>query len=262
VAATIVKPTKERHRPIYLGSGRPPTPASSAMSAAQIDSALHPAAGPAPTAIPPRTSSHGAAFVSQSPPGTSSSATAATAAPLGKLSGNVSPPHRRSSKRPVSTTSENWLAQSSGKKPLTAVNSTSMSSDRGDKGSRRHSHSHRPKSAHTSLHPNKLLTATLAHAGSSPPPQGPSRTIGDDHINPKHAPWPAEKEKILLGPFEYLYGHPGKDIRSQCIAAFNEWLRVPDAKLAVITKVVGMLHTASLLYADHARFHIPVKTAC
>lgn len=173
------------------------------------------------------------------------------------LSGNVSPPHRRSSKRPVSTTSENWLAQSSGKKPLTAVNSTAMSSDRGDKGSRRHSHSHRPKSAHPSLHPNKLLTSTLEHAGSSPPPQGPSRTIGDDHINPKYTRWPAEKEKILLGPFDYLYGHPGKDIRSQCIAAFNEWLRVPDAKLAVITKVVGMLHTASLLYAHHTQFPRP-----
>ena len=53
-----------------------------------------------------------------------------------------------------------------------------------------------------------------------------------------------------MGPFDYLYGHPGKDIRSQLIAAFNEWLAVPESSLEIITKVVGMLHTASLLVDD------------
>jgi geranylgeranyl diphosphate synthase type 3 len=62
--------------------------------------------------------------------------------------------------------------------------------------------------------------------------------------------WSEEKEKILFGPYEYLFAHPGKDIRSQLIAAFNEWLRVPPASLEIITKVVGMLHTASLLVDD------------
>ena len=59
--------------------------------------------------------------------------------------------------------------------------------------------------------------------------------------------WSQEKEKILLGPFEYMYNHPGKDIRAQLIAAFNEWLKVPEESLVIITKVIGMLHTASLL---------------
>ncbi|KAF2154029.1 geranylgeranyl diphosphate synthase 1 [Myriangium duriaei CBS 260.36] len=62
--------------------------------------------------------------------------------------------------------------------------------------------------------------------------------------------WSQEKEKILLGPYDYMYGHPGKDIRSQMIASFNVWLKVPDESLSVITKVVGMLHTASLLVDD------------
>jgi geranylgeranyl diphosphate synthase type 3 len=57
-------------------------------------------------------------------------------------------------------------------------------------------------------------------------------------------------ERILLGPYDYLYGHPGKDIRSQCIAAFNLWLKVPPERLETITRVVGMLHTASLLYVQ------------
>jgi geranylgeranyl diphosphate synthase type 3 len=62
--------------------------------------------------------------------------------------------------------------------------------------------------------------------------------------------WNDNKEKILLGPYEYLFAQPGKDIRSQLIGAFNEWLEVPAESLEVITKVVGMLHTASLLVDD------------
>ncbi|EEP79559.1 geranylgeranyl pyrophosphate synthetase [Uncinocarpus reesii 1704] len=59
--------------------------------------------------------------------------------------------------------------------------------------------------------------------------------------------WCSEKEKILVGPYEYMVQQPGKDIRKQLIAAFNRWLHVPEESLAVITKVVLMLHTASLL---------------
>lgn len=62
--------------------------------------------------------------------------------------------------------------------------------------------------------------------------------------------WTAEKEKIVLGPYDYLFAHPGKDIRSALIKAFDGFLNVPSASLAVITKVVGMLHTSSLLIDD------------
>lgn len=83
---------------------------------------------------------------------------------------------------------------------------------------------------------------------SSPPPD-PPKGFGDELIHHGgHRTWSAEKEKILLGPFDYMYGQPGKDIRAQLIAAFNAWLKVPEQSLTVITKVVGMLHTASLLY--------------
>ena len=59
--------------------------------------------------------------------------------------------------------------------------------------------------------------------------------------------WSQEKEKIVLGPYEYMEDHPGKDIRKQFIAAFNGWLQVPKQSLEIITRVVTMLHTASLL---------------
>jgi len=86
-----------------------------------------------------------------------------------------------------------------------------------------------------------------ALASASQPPPNPPREISDDLIYQHHGTWSPEKEKILLGPFDYLFGQPGKDIRSQLIAAFNAWLKVPEQSLSIITKVVGMLHTASLL---------------
>jgi len=82
------------------------------------------------------------------------------------------------------------------------------------------------------------------------PSSSATKDLGEDLINGNGVAWTEEKERILLGPYDYLYGHPGKDIRSQCIAAFNLWLKVPPERLEVITRVVGMLHTASLLVDD------------
>lgn len=62
--------------------------------------------------------------------------------------------------------------------------------------------------------------------------------------------WSEPKEQILLGPYEYLFTQPGKDIRSQLIAAFNEYLDIPASSIEIINNVVGMLHTASLLVDD------------
>lgn len=66
----------------------------------------------------------------------------------------------------------------------------------------------------------------------------------------KAAGWSAEKERIILGPYEYVFSHPGKDIRTQLLNAFNIVLHVPPDSLKIITKVVGMLHTSSLLIDD------------
>lgn len=55
---------------------------------------------------------------------------------------------------------------------------------------------------------------------------------------------------ILLQPYTYLCSLPGKEIRSQLIEAFDAWLHVPATSLAVIKRVVEMLHNASLLVDD------------
>lgn len=85
------------------------------------------------------------------------------------------------------------------------------------------------------------------HAGASP------STAAEDFMHDPVAQWNEHNEKILLGPYDYMFGHPGKDIRAQMIAAFNAWLEVPPESLQVITRVVGMLHTASLLYVQPSR---------
>jgi geranylgeranyl diphosphate synthase, type III len=206
------------------------------MSSLAIEPAVQ---ASAPSFIPPRTSSHGVAFAS-TPPRPSSSDKPVQPQP-------IDPPARKSSKRPVSTTSENWLSQSKEKKPLTVDKLSSAPSHR----PRGHSHSHRPKSAHA----NDRTAGTVVKFGSKSvlrmapgqPPEEPPQNYGDDLIHAQKAPWSKEKEHILLGPYDYLFGHPGKDIRSQLIQAFNEWLKVPEDRLAVIRKVVGMLHTSSLL---------------
>ncbi|KAF8845967.1 terpenoid synthase [Paxillus ammoniavirescens] len=62
--------------------------------------------------------------------------------------------------------------------------------------------------------------------------------------------WSAKQEAELLEPFSYIASCPGKEVRSQLILAFNHWLQVPAGQLEVITRVIGLLHNASLLVDD------------
>ncbi|EGO26372.1 hypothetical protein SERLADRAFT_447591 [Serpula lacrymans var. lacrymans S7.9] len=62
--------------------------------------------------------------------------------------------------------------------------------------------------------------------------------------------WSKEHELALLEPFSYIASNPGKKVRGKLIEAFNLWLNVPDEKLRVIVRVVGLLHNASLLVDD------------
>jgi geranylgeranyl diphosphate synthase type 3 len=92
---------------------------------------------------------------------------------------------------------------------------------------------------------------TSSQSNSATNPKIPAeRTPKNDMAYQGKGSWSAEKERILQGPYEYLISQPGKGIRTQLISAFNDWLEVPPDSLEVITKVVGMLHTASLLVDD------------
>ncbi|KDE05002.1 hypothetical protein, variant [Microbotryum lychnidis-dioicae p1A1 Lamole] len=75
--------------------------------------------------------------------------------------------------------------------------------------------------------------------------------------------WPDDSERILVEPYTYLASVPGKEVRSALMDAFNAWIQVPAEDLAVVKKLVGMLHTASLLMDDveddsHLRRGMPV----
>lgn len=76
------------------------------------------------------------------------------------------------------------------------------------------------------------------------------KSLPENLIPRKMGDWTPQKEKIILGPYDYLFAHPGKDIRSSLIKAFDAFLRVPSNSLDIITRVVGMLHTSSLLIDD------------
>ena len=53
--------------------------------------------------------------------------------------------------------------------------------------------------------------------------------------------------KAILEPFQFITSNPGKEIRGKLIEAFNLWLDVPASKFKVISKIVNMLHAASLM---------------
>jgi geranylgeranyl diphosphate synthase type 3 len=183
---------------------------SSTTSPTSPTSPSHPFASP--NAIPPRTSS------------------------TGILNGTAITKHRSSVLRPLSEV--DWMSQS--KKSKTSHSEEALSAHI------RQSASSQPYAmAHTQS------TASLEASTEYPTPISPAsehtKDVGEDLIYGNGAAWTEQKERILLGPYDYLYGHPGKDIRSQCIAAFNLWLKVPPERLETITRVVGMLHTASLL---------------
>ncbi|CAK7205601.1 geranylgeranyl pyrophosphate synthetase [Sporothrix eucalyptigena] len=94
-------------------------------------------------------------------------------------------------------------------------------------------------------------TASVLAATFQPqPPPDPSRYATEDFNFSARRTWTEEKERIVCGPFDYLNGTRGKEFRTQLINAFNGWLEVPADSLEVITRVVGMLHTASLLVDD------------
>ncbi|WVW83511.1 hypothetical protein I302_105532 [Kwoniella bestiolae CBS 10118] len=66
-----------------------------------------------------------------------------------------------------------------------------------------------------------------------------------------HTPgWTDSQERTLLEPYTYISANPGKEFRGKLIDAFNVWLKVPEEDLKVVTRIVRMLHNASLLMDD------------
>lgn len=98
-------------------------------------------------------------------------------------------------------------------------------------------------------HRNYALKIVPASGAQRPRKPGHERTMSTavDGAGFGGGGWSPEKEGILLGPYDYMVQQPGKDIRKQLISAFNRWLQVPEESLAVVTRIVVMLHTASLL---------------
>ncbi|PHH50171.1 Geranylgeranyl pyrophosphate synthase [Ceratocystis fimbriata CBS 114723] len=231
---------------------------------------------PPPTKIPPRTSSTGhqntrAARRASTPatttttynttsfPPAPSSTTvtyrlahvpeSATAAPVATSALQPS-----SSPSPSTDSSVSGLAGSASSAPgPPRVNSRARSRSQSLSLSLSLSYSHSRSQSYTShsrSHPRSAQPFVTQTMPPPPPPPDPSRYATEDLDFTGRKLWTPEKEKAVCGPFDYLYAHPGKDFRAQLIRAFDVWLEVPAESLAIITQVVGMLHTASLLIDD------------
>ncbi|KAK3325230.1 putative farnesyltranstransferase [Apodospora peruviana] len=188
---------------------------SSASTATAPTITNHNSFSQSPAAIPPRTSS------------TFSTTGFGTSPPI-------------PTKAPLRSVPEgDWLAGSSSSNPHTTAPG----------GHARH---RSRKASVTSVGGQTITSSSFPTAAmaSPPPPPDPNRFATEDFFTSRSRLWSAEKEKVLTGPFDYLNEHPGKDFRSQLVKAFDAWLQVPPESLEVITKVIGMLHTASLLVDD------------
>lgn len=107
-----------------------------------------------------------------------------------------------------------------------------------------------PRRSSKRIHYGDVDLADMQHQVNPSAPPSVDRFAHEDFDFRRRGTWTDEKEHIVRGPFEYVVSHPGKDFRSQIIAAFNAFLDVPPESLAIVTKVVGMLHEASLLVDD------------
>jgi geranylgeranyl diphosphate synthase type 3 len=196
-----------------------------------MPSTSHPFASP--NAIPPRTSS------------------------TGILNGNSIKQTKSSVLRPLSEL--DWMSQS--KKSKTSHSEEGLNAHMRQSGESQTPQPYDMASQGHNTQGGASLEVSTSYPTPISPPSDSTKDVGEDLIYGNGAAWTQEKERILLGPYDYLYGHPGKDIRSQCIAAFNLWLKVPPERLDVITRVVGMLHTASLLYL-HAYTFLHALNPC
>ncbi|KIW93047.1 uncharacterized protein Z519_06896 [Cladophialophora bantiana CBS 173.52] len=106
-------------------------------------------------------------------------------------------------------------------------------------------------SKHHSMPPTMSPGPVLSdHTNSLKRRHSKKSSAPENLISRRPGEWSPQKEKIIMGPYDYLFAHPGKDIRSALIKAFDSFLHVPSKSLDTITKVVGMLHTSSLLIDD------------
>lgn len=110
----------------------------------------------------------------------------------------------------------------------------------------------RRRSSAARVRPGLLPSTNILSSMPAPPERpDPARFAhADFNFIGGQQSWARDKDRLVMGPFDYLNSQRGKDFRSQLIGAFNTWLDVPAGSIDVITKVVGMLHTASLLVDD------------
>ncbi|CAK5274238.1 unnamed protein product [Mycena citricolor] len=101
------------------------------------------------------------------------------------------------------------------------------------------------------LRQRDLTLSTHAETMQAPKPTLPTSTYDNmlERLS-KESAWSGEDESAVLEPYTYITSNPGKDIRTRLLTAFNAWINVPESQLDQISKVISMLHNASLMVDD------------
>lgn len=57
-------------------------------------------------------------------------------------------------------------------------------------------------------------------------------------------------QRAINAPIDYVSGMPSKGVRSSLIDSMNQWFQIPSAQLAVVKRVIDLLHNSSLILDD------------
>lgn len=57
-------------------------------------------------------------------------------------------------------------------------------------------------------------------------------------------------QRAINEPINYVSGMPSKGVRTSLIDAMNQWFQIPSAQLAVVKRVIDLLHNSSLILDD------------
>ncbi|KAK4191213.1 geranylgeranyl pyrophosphate synthetase [Podospora australis] len=245
----IRRPTKVTTR---SRDSRDPFPESrTRMSLFRRPSQKKQAAMASPAAFPSSSYSSSKALESASsaPPGEAVQSTPQSQAPA---QNNIPFLHSSPALIPPRTTSSNFASSSAAPPISTKANLKTAPETNSNNQTNTHGHTrHRSRKASiASVAPTQSSFPPLTMSQPAQPLPDPSRFATEDFFLNTKRPWSEQKDAVLRGPFDYLNQQPGKDFRSALVKAFDAYLECPAESLEVITKVVSMLHTASLLVDD------------
>ncbi|KAL4915386.1 isoprenoid synthase domain-containing protein [Aspergillus aurantiobrunneus] len=81
------------------------------------------------------------------------------------------------------------------------------------------------------------------------PVKNPEKRLCFNDRTPIYKP-SADRDRIVLAPYNYVAGLPSKKERETLIQNLNKWFKVPTPGFEIITSIISTLHQTSLMFDD------------